>query len=395
MTLERPIDNVSRADLDGLVRNQIPESMTLEYKESLLLDKPDERKEFLRDITAFANTRQGHIVYGIREGRDKGVPGELCGMPVVNPDQWKLRIENVIRDGIAPRLYGTQIGDPVAVGNDRFAVVIRVPRSFNAPHMVLLGDDRFYYRTNAGRERLDVTGLHTLFGMADAVAVRTQAFRAERLSKIQSGDTPVPLVRGLKFVLHMVPFDAFAPQVRHDLSEFATDPGVLANAGRWEAPSGFERSRYNFDGLVTYHPHYNENEPGEWYTQCFRSGIIEAVNMEHNSRDKGNEKNPVKREYEGHVSRATQSYLKIQQDMGVAPPVFALLTLLDIKGRKLSYARKDMPGTAEPLPGAIAFREEHLVLPEIVLENFECDVAKQMRPIFEIVWNAAGLSWKE
>jgi hypothetical protein len=395
MTLDKPINNITKTDLDDLIGNRVVEGTALEYKESLSLDKPEEKKEFLRDITAFANSRGGHIVCGIREGRDKGVPEELCGIPLVNPDQWKQRIENLIRDGTAPRVYGMQIGDPIDVGNERFAVVIRIPHSFNAPHTVLCGDDRFYYRTNAGRERLDVVGLRMLFGMADTIAARTQTFRADRLSRIQSGDTPVPLAHGSKCVLHLVPFDAFTVQARYDLSGFAARPEELAKAGRWQATSGFERSRYNFDGLVAYHPHRDETQPRVWYTQCFRNGIVEAVNMEHNPRNQDGDKGLIEREYERYVSAAARNYLRLQCNMGVAPPVFALLTLLDMKGRKLSYRPYvDAPGTVECLPGAVAFREEQLVLPEIVFESFDCDVAEQMEPVFEIVWNAVGLSRK-
>jgi len=390
MALDRPITDITKTDLHDLIDVEVPEGITLEYKESLSLDKPEDKKEFVRDITAFANTRGGHIVYGIREDRSKGIPKELCGIPIDNLDKLKQCLENLIRDGTNPRIYGMQIGNPIAIVSDRFAVVIKIPRSFNAPHMVICGgDDRFYYRTNTGRERLDVTGLRTLFGMADTVAVRTQAFRAERLSKIQAGDTPVPLVRGPKCVLHLVPFNSFTLQARYDLSRFAANPIELANAGRWRATSGYERSRYNFDGLVTYHPVYNETQPREWYTQCFRNGIIEAVNMEHNSR----RERSVGIEYEHHVSSSVSRYLRIQRDMGVVPPVFVLLTLLEMKERKLSRRDADSSGVERDLNGD-PFKEDDLVLPEVVIEDFDCDVSKQMEPIFEIVWNAAGLSKK-
>jgi len=391
MALDGPINKISKTDLDDLITRLTPEGTTLEYKKSLSLDKPKDKKEFVRDITAFANTRGGQIVYGIREDRNKGIPQELCGIPLVNPDQWKQRLENLIRDGTAPRIYGMQIGNPITVGNDRFAVVIRIPRSFNAPHMVVCGGDyRFYYRTNAGRERLDVAGLRTLFGMADTVAARTQTFRADRLSKILVRDTPVPLANGPKCVLHLVPFDAFTLQARYDLSRFADHPEELAKAGRWRSISGYERSLYNFDGLVTYYPHYNETQPREWYTQSFRNGIIEAVNMEHNPNRRGEKEGLVGIEYEDSVSRAASKYLKIQCDLGVAPPVFALLTLLGMKGCKLTHRDANSPGVERDLNGE-PFKEDNLVLPEVVIEDFECDVSKQMVPAFEIVWNAAGL----
>ncbi len=76
-------------------------------------------------------------------------------------------------------------------------------------------------------------------------------------------------------------------------------------------------TRYNFDGFVAYHPHRIETEPRDWYTQYFRNGIIEAVNMEHSSRNQGEDKDLVGLEYEVNVSRAASGYLKIQCDMGV------------------------------------------------------------------------------
>lgn len=393
MALDKPITDVTETDLQNLITNQIPEGTTIEYKATLSLDKPEEKKEFVRDIAAFANTRGGDVVYGIKEDRDRGIPQELCGVSLANADLMKQRLENLVRDGASPRIYGMQI-QLVSLQNDNLAVVIRMPRSFNAPHMVVCGGDyRFYYRTNAGRERLDVTGLRTLFGLADTVAARTQAFRAEGLSKIQAGDTPEPLLHGPKHVLHMVPFDAFAVNPRYDLSRFIDRPEDLPNNGCW-ATNGYAQSRYNFDGVVSHARPCNKTEPTEWYTQCFRNGIIEAVNMQYNPTRRDEVEETVVIEYENCVLQAVRNFLMIQREMGVAPPVFALLTLLGVKGRRLSRRDNDIPSIVKELPGGDAFKEEHLVLPEVVFEDFECEVSNQMEPVFEIVWNAAGLPRK-
>ncbi|MBN1460499.1 MAG: hypothetical protein JXA57_13275 [Armatimonadetes bacterium] len=332
------------------------------------------------------------MICGMREGRDKGIPELLCGIPLPNPDQWRQCIENIIRDGTAPRVYGVQIGDPIRVGDDRFAVVIRIPRSFSAPHMVLCGDDRFYYRTNAGRARLDVAGLRTLFGMADTVATRTEAFRAERLSKIQCGDTPEPLLPGPKFVLHLVPFDAFVARSHCDLSKYLDHPEEVPNIGAWSVSSGCQRSRYTFEGVISCLGRYKETDATYWYTQCFRNGIIEAVNMQYNPTVQGYVEKSVVTSYEQGVLQATPRLLAIQRDIGASPPIVGLLTLLGVKNHRLSYRDRDMPNVLREFPGANVFREEHLVLPEVVFEDFECNVAEHMEPIFEIIWNAVGLS---
>ncbi len=56
MTLEKRFDEISYADIQELANAEIPEGKTVEYKEFLPDDSYDGKKEFLADISSFANT---------------------------------------------------------------------------------------------------------------------------------------------------------------------------------------------------------------------------------------------------------------------------------------------------------------------------------------------------
>lgn len=78
MTLDKPFDEINEVDVKQLIENAIPERKTVEYKESLPDDKYDSKKEFLADVSSFANTIGGSLLYGIRE--ENGVAVALPGI---------------------------------------------------------------------------------------------------------------------------------------------------------------------------------------------------------------------------------------------------------------------------------------------------------------------------
>ena len=64
--IPKRIDAISGDDLRTIVSEGVKEGRTLEFKESLPGRGDSDRKEFLADITSFANTSGGDIVYGMR-----------------------------------------------------------------------------------------------------------------------------------------------------------------------------------------------------------------------------------------------------------------------------------------------------------------------------------------
>jgi predicted HTH transcriptional regulator len=72
------LEDITEDDLQYLEDNQIIEKRQLEYKKELTIKSGDEKREFLADVSAFANSAGGYLIYGIEE--DDGVPIDLLGI---------------------------------------------------------------------------------------------------------------------------------------------------------------------------------------------------------------------------------------------------------------------------------------------------------------------------
>ena len=386
MPLEyKTFKEVKEGDLQSLIDNQVPEGITIDYKEVLNIQKPSDKKEFLKDISSFANTQGGYIIYGMKE--EKGIASELCGITLENTDTEIQKLENLIRDGLEPRIYVTQIKF-VELSNSKYIFVIRIPRSFNPPHMVTIdGHRKFYGRNSSGKYPLNVDDLRILLGLANEITKKAKSFCFDRVFKIKSGQAPVPLYDGPKYVLHLIPFSSFKPAINYDLSKFNKNPQKLPFITWANSNSGM----YNFDGFVSYRGY----KPAYVYTQIFRNGIIEAVDMEYNPNSKNNISDGINRNYENRITEAITQYLDIQQNFGITPPVFVIFTLLGVKGVHIGYREFSEP-KLEPLPGSIPFTQDDLILPEVIFSDFDSSkIKQQMRQIFDIVLNAANLACEE
>lgn len=131
-------------DLLALIRDQVEESFELEYKASPSLDNTDDRKtEIGKDVSSFANSAGGTIIYGITEtnGRPQSLDGQL--VPSTTRKEW---LEPVIHGRIGPRL--DMPINPVSLATQypgRVAYVVSVPQGKTA-HQA--SDNKYYKRNN-------------------------------------------------------------------------------------------------------------------------------------------------------------------------------------------------------------------------------------------------------
>jgi hypothetical protein len=124
-------------DIQNLINNKIKESLTLEYKREL----GDNNTKIAEDVSAFANTSGGTIIYGIRE--DGGLPASINW---IKSKGVKERIENIALSNIQPKAEGIAI-NPIENPKDasQAIFVVNIQESLEAPHMV---EHRYYKRYN-------------------------------------------------------------------------------------------------------------------------------------------------------------------------------------------------------------------------------------------------------
>lgn len=381
MSLNKPLESISKADLQALVSDEVPEGKTIKYKELLPDNSYGEKKEFLADVSSFSNAAGGHLLFGIEE--DAGVPVQIRGLQNIDPDAEIQRLENMLRDNIEPGIPSISIR--AIQTSSGLVIVVRAPRSWAQPHVVKFQRHwRFYSRNSAGKYPLDVSELRGQFLLSETRAERIREFRAERLGKIVSGETPVTLIEAAKTVFHIIPFGAFDPAFKADVAALEKDvwhfrPINTGRVGGW---------RYNLDGLVTY-ASARDPSSARSYLQIFRNGCIEAVEA---SMMRVPEREPLvisSGPYEDELLNALPRFLSIQKRLGVEPPLFVMVSLLGVSG----YVVKPAGSHIDPFwwsERAKPIDRDAILLSEIMIDSFDVDSAEVMRPVLDAIWNASG-----
>lgn len=376
MAINKPIHSVIEQDLLSLIANQESERKTLDYKQTLKLDPASEKKEFLYDVSSFANASGGHLIYGIEEVA--GIPTNLNGLDIADLDAQILRLESIIRDGIAPRIPGVVVHS-VSLTNGKNAIVIHIPRSWARPHMVKFQDAcKFYSRDTRGKYLLDVDQIRAAFALSQTTAEQLRTFRQERLGLILAGETPIRITSAAKLVLHIIPVAAFDFASKFDVVSLWNNPPSPLTSG------SFNR-RLNFFGLVSYDAWDEHSASG--YLQIFRNGIIEAVDTNMLGRVQNGQgiiQHIISPDYESMLLKDMPGLLSIQETLGVEPPLFIMLSFLGVKGYQIILS--DYFG----LQNAVSIDQDALIIGEEMIEGFRPNLANVMKPIFDIVWNSAG-----
>jgi hypothetical protein len=372
--IDKEIYSINESDLQALVDNEIGEKKSIEYKGLINLSTDSEKKEFLADVSSFANSAGGDLIVGICETKAVGRQFVLSGFEQDNLDGYLSSIENIIRDGIKPRIIGITI-QPISLLNGKHALIIRIPNSWNSPHRVVFkSHDKFYARNSNGKYSMDVDELRVSFTLSESINRSINDFVEERVNKLYSGKTPFPVTSNSKIILHLVPISAFKFGSILDIKkmeQFKIELRPLLSGG-WN-------HQFTIDGYLAF-------SREDSYSLLFRNGIIEAVTTD--ILKTRIDKNLIPSSlFEKMIFEGFQDYLKIFSKLEIVTPIFAFITLVGIKDYSLATADGMVWG--RPIPhGKEILSLSSGKIDKLILNHFE--ISQILRPIFDSLWNAYG-----
>lgn len=381
----KPVAKITCEDIEALVANEVSEGRTLEYKQSLPGGNDDARKEFLADVSSFANAVGGHILFGVTEQRDSdghptGIPEVATGLGGVNADKEILRLDQMVRSGIEPRMSGFRLR-AIPGFKDGPVLLAHIPRSTIGPHVVSFRwRPRFYSRASNGKYPMDLVELRSAFAAAAGVSERVRSFRDDRLARIAADETPIPLRDCPRIALHLVAWDSLTPGFSIDLIQ-ARPPDTMLKPIE---TSGYSPTP-NFDGYLVHNkPHGGER--GSAYTQVFRNGMIEAVEAGMLLPEAEGRKIIYGAYCEKRLVEGGGRYLDAIKTLGLHPPVFVLLSFVGVRGYVVTRGGPRYHGFGRDNP----IDRDTLILPDVEMQSFEEGFAKVMKPAFDVLWQTSG-----
>lgn len=372
MALPTQLSNTTEQHLQSLIDAEVREGKAIEYKRELSIKEPDAKRKFIRTVASFANAAGGEIVFGVEA--DNGVPTKLVPLVAFDPDATVMTVRDILRAHVDPPLFGIEY-QPVQISGG-WALVIRVSRSWQPPHMVKHDEDRFFTRDANGCVRMNVAEIRNAVLMGEAIKQRIQRYRFERLSAIRAGELPFKLPSHALSVLHILPFRSVADANEGDFA--ASAENELEPFGRW---SGMSRV-YDVDGMYAVE---GSRVEGASYTFVSRSGCLEVVTpLGLTCHNRKLIANPG---LELQFTQHTPVWLELLTKHGAEPPFCVALTLLDVR----DYILYSGPMSSLAISGARPLRHRDLDLPMIVLQSLD-DMPKAFKPMWDALWRASGLS---
>lgn len=179
------LDSYDLDFLQSLIDNEIEESIHIEFKRAEALSKKDSaKKEISKDVSAFANSDGGIIIYGIEEINHKASNFSFVNGNIFTKEWLEQIISSTIFRTIQeltifPIRFNSQI--------EKSIYVVQIPSSLDAPH--LSKEKRFYKRYNFESIMMEEYEIRQLYGRKLKSKLTLGNYRIARLNETDDNDS--------------------------------------------------------------------------------------------------------------------------------------------------------------------------------------------------------------
>lgn len=368
--IEKALAEIQANDLDALVIQQRAEGRRLDYKLELPGGGAEATKEFLADVTSFSNTDGGDLVIGIAD--EDGNAAEVIGVPADGLDNEITRIENLVRDGVEPRLPSFHI-HTVQLNNGKVALVLRMSASLVAPHRVK-ASSRFFGRNSRGKFPLDIGELRMAFAATEEMPRKIRDLHSRALSAIDGQNMPTRIGNGPKAVMTVAPLSVL--REARDLA--INQQNAILPARSTDA----NRLVVGLDGMIVHSTGPDLNAVRTWAVNHWRGYVDFAWQIAGATLE--NVAYIPRAHVETQIRGAARSaYARLLQH-GVEGPWTVMATLLEIDGLRVGYR----------LPDGFDQMTEPSWMEEAYLGEVVCDAVDDaaVQPLVESFWRVFGMA---
>ncbi|MBI2806637.1 MAG: hypothetical protein HYX68_16775 [Planctomycetes bacterium] len=226
-----------------------------------------------------------------------------------------------------------------------------------------------------------MTSIESTFGMTEGerILFRLRNLHHERVEAIHKDKAHVPLNDPTRLVVHLMPEQAAGTPKEFSAAELKRAAQSIRPLGARDG--GYGDSRFNADGFLL----YSGREAVRYYSQLYRSGVYEGVMAEAVFQQKDKAKSLRENWCEEAMLGAMAGYLPFAKTLGLEPPIWMFSAIAGCEGARICIDRTWGDHSKDAIDRSIVW------LPELKIEAFDADPAKLLRPVFDVLWNAAGL----
>jgi hypothetical protein len=165
MDIKTYFDQINKKTIEEFIRDSQEEHLTLEFKTVAGADfsNKDDRRNYARALSGFANSSGGIIVWGVEAKNIRGKDCAYGAKEIMSLSQFVSKLNQLSGELVHPPVEGV-LHKKVPVSSDKGFAVSFVPESDIGPHMAMGFEGRHYKRSGASFYPMEHYDIEDMFG---------------------------------------------------------------------------------------------------------------------------------------------------------------------------------------------------------------------------------------